>query len=161
MNEADLIRAYTTSIFMLSLLDEYGELERFGSFARVYNTLVKRNKVFREQIDAYNAKKKKKISEKAILFSMAVKVSLGAWDTTTDTGVVAPISAGTTIVSLFKRNEDLMKRVYGVKSDDFRDIGKKSQANVTLNSCKMARALCRNMENEIEKNINIKENNEK
>ena len=155
MEETELIKAYSISIFMLSLLDEYGELERFGSFARVYNTLVKRNSVFQKQINIKKMNKKKKISKKAFLFSLSIKVSLKAWETTTYNEVSSPISAGTTIVSLFKRNEELMKRVYGVKSEDFRDIGKKSQANVTLNSCKMARVLCSNMENEIAKTLKI------
>ena len=146
MKNDELIRAYTISIFIISFLDEYGKLERLGSFAKVYNTIIKKNNIFQDQIYDFQRKKRKKISHKAELFFIAKKISLLAWDKNLKESTGTSISAGTTISNLFRLNKEHLTKIYGFDEIDFLKINQQSQANTTLDgitfhSCKMARVL--------------------
>lgn len=144
MSDKELIKAYVVSVYILALLDEYGKLERLGAFAKVYNTIVRKNAVFQKQIQELSMRKKKKISHKAKLFSLASKLAQSSWDKTTKETKGISISVGSTVTNLFRLNEDVLSRIYGFKAEDFRRISKLSQAGVTLSSCKMARVLTEN-----------------
>jgi hypothetical protein len=141
MSDSELIRAYAISVFIATFLDEYGKLERLGAFARVYNTIIKKNGVFQDQINDLVCGRRKKISHKAELFSRAIKISETAWDMGVERSRGLSISAGVSIANLYRLNEDVLSRIYGLKMSDFVEINKLSQAGVTFNSCKMARGL--------------------
>ena len=150
MKDEELVKAYTVSIFIISLLDEYGKLERRGSFARVYNTIIKKNSVFQKQIEDLEKGRVKKISKKAKFFSIAIGCSIIAWDNATAESKKIKISAGTSVSNLYKLNEELLTRIYGLRKEDFVKIHKLSQAGVTLNSCGMATILTKNAQSVID-----------
>ncbi len=126
---------------MLAYMEQINKLERVGSFAVVYNAIVKKNANFQNQINQYNSKKKKKISEKARLFSIAVEVSMSSWDECSREAKGLSISAGTVISNLYLRNEEGIKRIYGIKEKDMNKIAKLSELGVTLVSSRVAGVL--------------------
>lgn len=144
MKDEELIRAYIISIYIISFLSEYGKLERSGAFARVYNTIVRKNSVFQSQIDDLRKRKKDKISKKATLFLMAMNYSDIAWDNTIKEASKKTISAGITVSYLYTLNDDFLTKIYGFNDKDFIKINKlstHSQVGVTFNSCGMATSL--------------------
>ncbi len=99
--------------------------------------------ILKEKEDEFRAGKRKKISYKAKLFSIAINCSTSAWEVGIKESKKLTISAGISISNLFRLNEDVLTRIYGLNSEDFIKIHKQSQAGVTFNSCKMANTLTR------------------
>ncbi len=144
VNKEKLIEIYASGIYMLSLLEEWSALERLGKSAEIYNTITKKHNFFFKQIDEYNKKKRKKISEKCTLFIKASSLANTAWKETAKNTKSITISANTTIHNLYRLNSEDFTRIYGLNEDDFRILDSKNQHNSILNSCKMARLLLEN-----------------
>jgi len=146
MSDQERLRAYTASIFIISLLSEYGRFEKYRAFAKVNNILIKKNSIFQEQINSYKIGKRKSISDKAQLFARAIEYSIVSWkETITNSDSSLSITAGNTIANLFRLNKEPLVKIYGLNEDDFIFINKHSDAGVTFNSCKVARILTDHM----------------
>ena len=141
MDDIALIRTYVTGIFMLAFLDEYEKHERIYSFAKVYNTIIKKNGNFQDQINDLAAKRIKKISHKAKLFSIASECAIIAWDKGIKDTKGLSISAGSAIANLYRLDSENFSRIFNLGEKEFQYIGRSSQAGVTLSSCKMSRFL--------------------
>ena len=152
MEDLERVRAYSISIFMLSLLDEYGKLERLGAFAKVYNTIVKKNSIFETQIEHFKRKKRKKISNKSKLYLFAVDCSKLSWVNVIKNYTATSISVGNTIANLFRLNARYLMMIYGLTEADFIRINKQSIGGVTIPSCRMARLLTEELEATINEN---------
>jgi len=141
MEDKDLIKTYAIGIFMLALLDEWSKLERTGGIAKAYNTITKKHNVFNKQIFEISIRKRKKCSKKCDLFNEAKTVATKAWNKAIPATKDITISINTTLHNLYRLNAASFERVYGLREEVFREIGKTSTHGVIFQSCKVARVM--------------------
>jgi len=139
--DKELIHVYCIGIYSLALLDEYGKLERFGSLAKVYNTITKKFNVFHKQLFNYKHKKSKKISHKTTLFVEANKIADMAWSAAMKETLKTSILVDKTVYSLYFHNRDMYEKIYGIGEDDFHELKIRHVEGTTLSSSRVARIL--------------------
>jgi len=118
--DIELLKTYAVGMFMLSLLDEWGKIERLGVIAKIHNVITKKHNNFHAQIRDVNINKKKKPSHKCILFIKASSIANTAWKqviSNTEKGI--SISSNIVIHNLYRHNSEQFSLIYGLKETDF------------------------------------------
>lgn len=157
MEDAVLVRSYTTGIFILAFLDEYGRHERLREFAILYNVIIKKNGAFQDQINDLLAEKREKISHKASLFHIASQCAISSWEESVKESVGLSISAGSAIANLYMRDQENFSKLFNIDKMLIFDLAEASEAGVTRESCKMAKILMDHADKLIEEHFKSKE----
>ena len=150
LQERTLIKTYATAMFMLALLDEWSRAERIGVSAKIYNRLVQKHNNFHKQIDEVKHAKKKSYSDKCSLFVKASAYSVVVWDRVMKETKGISISANTVIHNLYRLDAESFSKIYGLDEDIFKKLNSQS-CGVTLASCRVARVLNEELQEQIVK----------
>jgi len=157
MKDRELIRTYSTAMFMLALLDEWSKIERIGIVAKIYNTITKKHNVFHQQILDVKKGAKKKCSKKCSLFVLASGYAVEVWEDCVQDTKKYKISANTAIHNLFRLNSESFTRIYGLNEEDFKKLDNDLLQGVTFSSCKVSRILHERLQLEINSNFSQKD----
>ncbi len=151
--EHALIKTYATAMFMLALLDEWSKAERIGSSAKIYNRLIQKHNNFHKQINEVKCGKKKSYSHKCALFVKASAYAVVVWEKVMQETKGEMISVNTVIHNLYRLDADNFSKIYGFHEDIFKQLNSK-QCGVTLASCRVARVLHEQLQEQIKNNKN-------
>lgn len=141
MDENLLLKTYAVAICMLSLLDEWKEVERIGIVAKVYNAIVTKHNQFFEQINKIKSGKKKKCSKRCLIFIDANKLAEAGWNTATKETKGMTISAASVIHALYRFNSENITRLYRLEEEHFKKLDSNNKHGAVFQSSKMARLI--------------------
>ena len=154
MEEKRLLKTYAVGMLMLALFDEWSKMERIGVVAKIYNQITAKHDNFYQQIHTVQKSKKKKCSKKCALFIKANGYAISAWEKIMQDVKNSTISANTTILNLFRLDNDSFRRIYVLDEELFLKLHSKSYG-VTLQSCKVARLLLESLDTMIANNDEV------
>jgi uncharacterized protein YcaQ len=141
MSDKELLKIYSSAMYVLAFLDEWDKVERIGAVAKVYNTITKKHNNFHKQIHEVKTGKKKKYSKKCELFIKSSANAVAVWEETIRETKTTKISANSVIHNLFRLNRDGFERIYGLSEDVFLKLDNNNKHGAVFASCKIARIL--------------------
>jgi len=142
MDDKRLLKAYGLGLCVLSLIENYKPIERMGKIAKIYNTIKTKHENFNKQLFEYRTNKKNSISKKCALYVEAGAIADKAWDHS-KTGL--DITVESTISSIYYKNKEDFKRIYGFNDDDFY-FGNNIESGTLMASLRTANILSEQMD---------------
>lgn len=148
MDDKERIFTYSIGIIMIALLDEYNKSERIGAIARIFNALAKKHNQFFEQTVKLSVGKRKKLSDKCLLFLEAKRNAEIAWQKTIENDTVRQaITVNTMVTLLHFKHKEALKYIYGVSAEDFALLNSSTKyKDTTMPSIRTANALLQYLE---------------
>ena len=108
-----LLKSYCIGIVMHELLCRYSPSERFGATQKIYNSIQKKHDSFEKQIIELHQKKRKKVSDRTLTYSIADKLENEVWaEVVKNTVSDKTITINGVLKTIAFREQEQLKKIY-------------------------------------------------